>query len=128
MSEKLMRSIARLAGFGRMSFKTIERCDESKASRYLSKYLGKKRPECLKGWQLARTFGVVDSVRLIDIEKTSALTEAWAIGATIPRWKKLTFREKSSLALQIRWRMYQGEVWSESFTSSLSLPPCLVPF
>jgi len=128
LSEKQMRSIARLAGFGRMSFKEIEPGTQKQAAAYLSKYLGKKRPECLKGWQLVRSFGIPDAVRLIDITKESPLTEAWAIGATLPRWAKMTFYERSKLAITIRWRMLEGSIWSRNFTSALPLPPCLVPF
>jgi len=128
LSEKKMRAIARLAGFGRMSFKEIEPGSEKKASAYLAKYLGKKRPECLKGWQLVRSFGIPDAVRLIDIVKESPLTHAWAIGATLPRWKSLTFYQKSSLASRIRWRILEGSIWSPNYTSSEALPPCLVPF
>lgn len=128
LSEKKMRSIARLAGFGRMSFKEIEPGSEKQASVYLSKYLGKKRPECLKGWQLVRSFGIIEPVRLIDIEKRSALTEAWAIGATLPRWAKMSFYERSRCALRIRWRMLEGSIWSESFTHRDPLPAWAVPF
>jgi hypothetical protein len=128
ISEKRMRELARRAGFGRMSFKTIEAGTEEMAGRYLAKYLGKKRAECLKGWQLVRSFGIPDAVRLIDIVKTSALTEAWAIGANHPRWKKLKFGEKSKTALRIRFRMFEGLIGCDSLTGTDWIPPERLPF
>jgi len=127
ISEKRMRFIARAAGFGRMSFKTIESGSEEHAARYLAKYLGKLRPECLKGWQLVRSFGIIDAVRLVDIEKTSALVEAWAYGKTLPRWKGLSFYGKSMLAQEILWGMRLGRIPCESFVS-LSGFPLYEPF
>jgi len=126
--EKKMREIARLAGFGRMSHKTIEAGTEEMASRYLSKYLGKKRAECLKGWQLVRSFGIPDAVRLIDIERTSALSEAWAIGKTTPRWARMTFWQRSEMALGILRRMWEGVIPCKCITNYAGVPLDLAPF
>lgn len=115
IKEKKMREIARRAGFGRVSYKDIEPGTEFYAARYLAKYLGKKRAECLKGWQLVRTFGNYDKTRQIDIVTTSALTEAWAYGKTKPRWANMSFYERSEFAIQIRFAMLQGKIPCESY-------------
>jgi len=128
MTEKKMRELSRNAGFGRLSFKEIEAGSEEQAAHYLSKYLGKKRAECLKGWQLVRSFGIIEAVRLIDIVKTSALTECWAAGAKNGFWKKMSFYEKSRWAIDRRFQMLIGKIPCDSFRSLDGIPLDAIPF
>lgn len=108
LSRKKARRICNLAGWGRISTKVVHSFDGS--VDYLCKYLGKKRPPILKGWNLCYSFGLkgLPTTRLIDIQKTSALSYAWAHGKQSPRWEKLNFWQKSEYALQIRQSMILG--------------------
>lgn len=129
IGEKEMRRIAVSSGFGRMSFKEILAGSEEQAAKYLSKYLGKKRAECLKGWQLVRSFGIVDPVRLVDIEKVSALTEAWAYAkAKIPWWPSLGWQERNNAAARICGKMWEGMIPCESLTDLAGKPLVPCPF
>jgi len=126
LSRKKARLIAYQAGWGRVSCKPVDYT--AGAVGYCCKYLGKRRPSVLKGWRLAVPFGIVSPVRLIDIVKTTALTEAWAHCAKSPYFGKLGFREKVVAALDIRHRMLLGLIPCESFRCFSGIRLDLIPF
>jgi hypothetical protein len=55
-----VRAIAAKKGFGRIHVQKIPR----EASKYLAKYLSKRRPECFAGMRLWAPFGKLDSTRV----------------------------------------------------------------
>ncbi len=69
----VVRALAKQAGWGRVHVKRIP----PDRAAYLAKYLGKDRPEALRGWRLWGAFGKWGWSRVGDIVAESGRSKAW---------------------------------------------------
>lgn len=88
----IVRGICRRTrGWGRIDVVKITR-----DPHYVSKYLGKERPECLKGWRLWSSFGHYRNTRCCDVLIESNRTKLFFFlaGRFMERWDNLAWNEK----------------------------------
>lgn len=93
-----VRRMLKQAGWGRPHVMRIA----GRRARYLAKYLGKHRPEALKGWRLWAGFGDWDWSKVKDIVVRSPFGDAWKECGRIFSWTgKEPFRQRQQLAQSV---------------------------
>jgi hypothetical protein len=107
-----VRRLAKRAGWGRIHVAKVPACRAS----YLSKYLGKERPQALKGWHLWAGFGSWEWSRVKDIVVRSPLGDAWRACKALFGW---TGKEPFWLRQQEAMRCY--EAWLRDEVDTLTL-------
>jgi hypothetical protein len=93
-----VRRLAKRSGWGRIH---VAKVPADRAS-YLAKYLGKERPQALKGWRLWAGFGPWEWSRVKDIVVRSPVGDAWRECRRIFSWTgKEPFWQRQQLAQSV---------------------------
>jgi len=95
----VIRNVAKSARWGRVHVTRVRPGSEM----YVGKYIGKKRPEALKGWRLQATFGMKKGERTsqADIICDSLRSTLFRIGHAIPQFREMRWPAK--LMTITRW-------------------------
>jgi len=103
LSVRQMLRHARAVGFGRIHV-VKWKCDQDgpDAGDYLSKYLTKERPPCLKGKRLVGFINIPSDqvTRQCDVHYQSVMVDIWRILKSHPEWGILSFGQKGWLTKQ----------------------------
>jgi len=107
-----VRKMLRQAGSGRTHVKRVSVC----RGKYLAKYLGKSRPEALKGWRLWAGFGDWEWSKVKDIVVSSPVGDAWKACKALSGWSG---KEPFWLRRQVAQRWYHA--WLRDEPPSLAM-------
>jgi len=101
---RLVRAVCKSAGWGRVHVLRIA----GERAGYVAKYLGKKRPEALKGWRMVATFGAFDRTRFADIVVHTLRASLFRRAALAGFFRDLSFGERCTLISRWEWAHVAG--------------------
>jgi len=120
----VIRSIVRnVSGWGRIHVVRVK----TSHWRYLTKYLWKPRPDCLKGWRLWAVFGMPDRVRLCDILIDSLRARLFRFAASCPEWKSVSWPDKVRTIHEWQWQVGAGVSYLFAWGQRMEMPLVELP-